>query len=97
VQSLRKCAAQDKGGDAVGNPARLSQVHALEAGEGIGVRLGAQSVQRHRGEPKTRGRAQALQRRDQLLLDRREIGAEWKQWQMPGSARWPQQLCDLLR
>jgi hypothetical protein len=51
VQSLRKRAAEDKGGDAVSDPARLSQVHALEAGEGVGVGLGAQSVQCHRGKP----------------------------------------------
>src|SRR5690242_19023124 len=82
--SLRKRRAQDKSGDAVGKPARLSQVHAREAGEGVGVRLGAQSVQRQGGEPKARSCAQALQRRDQLLLDWGEIGTEWKQRQMSG-------------
>jgi hypothetical protein len=53
VQSLRKRAAQDKSGDVVSDPARLRQVHTLEAGERIGVRLGVQATQRHPGEPET--------------------------------------------
>src|SRR5271166_6630831 len=53
VQSLRKRPSQCKSGDAIGNPARLRETHAFEAGERIGVRLGVQATQRHPGEPET--------------------------------------------
>src|SRR5262249_56986895 len=76
----------------------MSEAHAREAIAQLARRRGCEKSSRQQpGEAQRRGRAQALERRDEPLLDRGEIAAEGKRRQQALIARGRERASDALR